>query len=124
MPDVEELTAAQLDELRRDLEALETELSAQLTLGSDAASTVNLDEPIGRLSRIDALAQQQVARAGQQAAKRRLEQVRAALRRIADGDYGYCARTDEPIGFRRLKARPETTLSLAGQAEAEARGRS
>lgn len=119
MSDVDELTAAQEAELRADLEHLVHELESQLAGGREGAATVNLDEPIGRLSRIDALAQQQVARAGQQAARVRLEQVRAALRRMEDGEYGYCLRTGEPIGFRRLKARPETTLSLEGQAELE-----
>lgn len=119
----EELTEAQEAELRADLERLETELTIQLEDGKASAATVSLDAPIGRLSRMDALASQQVAKAGQAAAQRRLEQVRAALRRIEEGDYGYCDRTGEPIGFRRLKARPETTLSLAGQAELEARGR-
>lgn len=38
-----------------------------------------------------------------------------ALRRIDDGSYGYCLDTDEPIGVRRLMARPIATLSLEAQ---------
>lgn len=39
----------------------------------------------------------------------------SALRRIEDGSYGYCEETDEPIGVRRLEARPIATLSLEAQ---------
>jgi DnaK suppressor protein len=38
-----------------------------------------------------------------------------ALQRIENGTYGYCEETDEPIGVRRLDARPIATLSLEAQ---------
>jgi DnaK suppressor protein len=38
-----------------------------------------------------------------------------ALRRIEDGSYGYCVVTREPIGLKRLEARPTATLSLDAQ---------
>ena len=38
-----------------------------------------------------------------------------ALARIKDGSYGYCEETNEPIGLRRLEARPTATLSLDAQ---------
>jgi len=39
----------------------------------------------------------------------------AALRRIEEGTYGYCEKTAEPIGLKRLEARPIATLSLEAQ---------
>lgn len=39
----------------------------------------------------------------------------AAIRRIEDGTYGYCEMTGEPIGLRRLDARPIATLSIEAQ---------
>lgn len=44
-----------------------------------------------------------------------LSKIDAALRRIDDGSYGYCAETGEPISIRRLEARPIATLSLEAQ---------
>jgi len=44
-----------------------------------------------------------------------ISKIDAALMRIADGSYGYCEETDEPIGLRRLEARPIATLSLEAQ---------
>lgn len=39
----------------------------------------------------------------------------AALRRIDDGTYGYCEETGEPIGLKRLEARPIATMSIEAQ---------
>jgi len=44
-----------------------------------------------------------------------LSKIEAALRRIEDGSYGYCEETDEPIGLKRLEARPIASLSLDAQ---------
>jgi DnaK suppressor protein len=44
-----------------------------------------------------------------------IAKIDAALARIADGSYGYCEETNEPIGLRRLDARPTATLSLDAQ---------
>jgi DnaK suppressor protein len=45
----------------------------------------------------------------------------AALRRIDDGEYGYCEETGEPISLKRLDARPIATLSLEAQERHERR---
>jgi DnaK suppressor protein len=44
-----------------------------------------------------------------------ISKIDAALQRIEDGTYGYCEETNEPIGIRRLEARPIATLSLEAQ---------
>lgn len=46
-----------------------------------------------------------------------------ALKRIEDGSYGYCEVTGEPIGLKRLDARPIATLSLEAQEMHERRER-
>jgi DnaK suppressor protein len=45
----------------------------------------------------------------------------AALRRIDEGEFGYCRETGEPISLKRLVARPTTTLSLEAQERHERR---
>ena len=47
----------------------------------------------------------------------------AALSRIEDGTYGYCEETGEPIGLKRLDARPIATLSVEAQERHERRER-
>ena len=53
-----------------------------------------------------------------------LAKIEAALRRIDDGSYGYCEETQEPIGLKRLDARPIATLSIEAQERHERRERS
>ena len=44
-----------------------------------------------------------------------ISKINEALGRLDDGTYGYCEETDEPIGIRRLEARPIATLSIEAQ---------
>jgi DnaK suppressor protein len=44
-----------------------------------------------------------------------INKINAALKRIDEGSYGYCEETGEPIGIKRLEARPVATLSLEAQ---------
>ncbi len=48
-----------------------------------------------------------------------IEKIDAALKRIKDGTYGYCEETSEPIGLKRLIARPVATLSIEAQEKHE-----
>lgn len=52
-----------------------------------------------------------------------IAKIDAALARIEDGTYGFCEETGEPIGLRRLDARPIATLSLEAQERHERRER-
>ena len=44
-----------------------------------------------------------------------INKINEALKRIDNGSYGYCEETGEPIGIKRLEARPIATLSLEAQ---------
>ncbi len=44
-----------------------------------------------------------------------ISKIDSALRRLDNGEYGYCEETGEPIGVARLEARPTATLSLEAQ---------
>ena len=44
-----------------------------------------------------------------------ITKIDAGLRRIEEGEYGYCEETGEPIGIKRWEARPVATLSLEAQ---------
>jgi DnaK suppressor protein len=44
-----------------------------------------------------------------------ISKIEAALQRIADGEYGYCQVTGEPISLARLRARPIATMTLEAQ---------
>ncbi len=48
-----------------------------------------------------------------------LMKIQESLREIDEGDYGFCHDTGEPIGLRRLLARPTATLSVEAQERRE-----
>jgi DnaK suppressor protein len=52
-----------------------------------------------------------------------IRKIDEALKRIEDGSYGYCLETGEPIGVKRLEARPVATLSVEAQERRERRER-
>ena len=48
-----------------------------------------------------------------------ISKIDAALKRIQNGSYGFCVETGEPIGLKRLMARPVATLCIAAQEKHE-----
>ncbi|MBI1217403.1 MAG: RNA polymerase-binding protein DksA [Rhodobacteraceae bacterium] len=52
-----------------------------------------------------------------------VSKIDAALRRIENGEYGYCEMTGEPISLKRLDARPIATMTLEAQEKHERRER-
>ena len=117
-----ELSEPQKQELHKELLDLRDELQKLLADSSDGAQPVSLDEPIGRLSRMDAMQQQSMVQANRRTAQTRLTRIETALRRCANDDYGLCANCEEEIGYARLKAQPEAPFCIDCQGEREARG--
>ena len=68
---------------------------------------VDLNISIGRVSRMDAIQQQQMSLESKNRAQLTLKQIEAALERVQDGSYGVCLKCEEQISEKRLKARPE-----------------
>lgn len=99
--------------VRVELERRRAELVALDETSRDSRGTVTLDQQsVGRLSRMDALQGQAMARAGQARAEAELQRIAAALRRLDGDDYGYCLRCDEPVAAGRLEADPSATLCI------------
>ena len=108
-----ELSSVQITELHQDLDDLKALIFQQLENVKNATQAVMLDQQaIGRVSRIDAIQQQNMAQASQAQWQERLRHITHALAAIGSGDYGFCRSCDKPIGFDRLKVRPETPLCV------------
>ena len=74
-----------------------------------ASDTVHLDQQsVGRLSRMDVLQGQALAKAGKERAQRQLQMIEAALMRIDNDEYGECVECGEPINPKRLAIDPTT----------------
>ncbi|MEE4638944.1 MAG: TraR/DksA C4-type zinc finger protein [Wenzhouxiangella sp.] len=78
-----------------------------------ATATVELDQTRqGRLSRMDALQGQEMAKAAEQRRSFSVQRLKAALARHRRGEFGECLECGEPIAEARLRADPATTLCL------------
>ena len=108
------MTDAELDQHRSSLLARLVELDGEDQRGQDARKTVELDQQaIGRLSRMDALQNQAMAKA--QATRRSAQRVRinAALTRIETSEFGYCTDCGESLEPSRLAADPSIPKCLS-----------
>ncbi len=115
------LGADRLAKLRAQLEDLVRSLREQIDGTREAAEPVDLDEPIGRVSRMDAIQEQSMVQANRSAAQRRLALARAALERLEEDEYGDCASCGEEIAPARLEASPEAALCVECQGRRESR---
>lgn len=117
MPEDDYMNAQQLEFFRRRL----TDLGKELRANADQ-TTVNLREttvvpdPADRATIEEEHALELRTRDRE---RKLLKKVQAAIKRIDDGDYGFCEETGDPIGVARLMARPTATLSLEAQQRRE-----
>ena len=74
---------------------------------ADSRKPVELDQTrVGRLSRMDALQNQAMSLEAERRRKLELQRIEASLKRIEEGDYGYCVACGEQIPLRRLELDP------------------
>ncbi len=116
-----QLKPSQIAQLRAQLVSQQQELAELLSNAGESTGPVTLDQQsVGRVSRIDAIQQQQMAIANQQQASDMLKRIELALRRIDDGEYGDCLQCGEPIAHARLQAQPFASLCIDCQSAREA----
>ncbi|TYB82873.1 TraR/DksA family transcriptional regulator [Maritimibacter fusiformis] len=97
------MTDADIARYRSALEDELARLTAEDALGAEGQKTVTLDQQsVGRLSRMDALQGQAMARATQARRGARRSRIAAALARIEAGEFGYCTECGEDIAPKRL----------------------
>ena len=110
------------DDWRNRLLALRAEIHSIAETGNESAAVVELDQSkVGRLSRMDAMQAQAMAKASSQRREATLKQITVALKRLDDGDFGLCLNCDEPINPKRLEFDPTATLCIDCASEAENR---
>jgi DnaK suppressor protein len=117
---MEELSKTETETLREQLIALVAEIENALRTSAASAAPVVLDQSsVGRLSRMDAMQQQAMAKATRQKAQIRLTQCKVALSAFDRDEYGLCRKCEEPIGYRRLSAKPEAPFCVQCQRGAD-----
>ncbi len=102
-----------LDRARQKLLAARKELQSLRERSAESREPVTLDQQsVGRLSRMDAMQGQAMAKAAEQRRATEMARIDAALKRIDDGSYGECLRCGEEIDPKRLDLDPAATLCI------------
>ncbi len=92
---------------RAILMRLLSDLDAQDSAGAEGRKPVQLDQQsVGRLSRMDAMQQQAMARATAARRGQSRQRIAAALARLDEGEYGWCTECGEAIPAARLDLDP------------------
>ena len=106
------MTPEKRQQIKEHIESEIARLRESLGGMRETSKTVSLDQPIGRLSRMDSLANQAISGRALAEAQARLRRLEAALARVEDEDFGVCAECGEDIPPARLRAVPEATLCV------------
>jgi len=117
MPAKDYMNEAQLAFFRQILQTLREELMTNAGETSEhLRETPSVPDPADRATIEEEHALELRTRDRERKLMRKIEQ---SLARIEAGDYGYCDETGEPIGLKRLLARPTATLSIEAQQRRE-----
>ena len=97
------------EQIHRDLSQME----AQITQLRVKVQPIAPDCSLGRLTRMEAMNEQEVSRRILDETLLRQTRLRSALSRIDHTMFGLCIECDEEIGFERMKLRPESVRCVA-----------
>ena len=104
-----DLTESQIAEFRDELEQQFAKLKKSMTVTDEALKIVELDQgAVGRLSRMDSLQSQGLAKGLRERESARLGLIQEALRRLDAGTYGVCIVCGGAVAAERLFVFPES----------------
>lgn len=107
------LSSSRLKSLNQLLLERQAELKARDKDGASWRGPVELDQQsVGRLSRMDAMQQQEMAQAEARRRTSDLARIEIALNRVDEGEYGWCAECGEAIAYKRLEIDPAAHLCI------------
>ena len=102
-----------MERFRKQLLELRAALIKARETGDAAEQPVELDQTrVGRLSRMDALQAQAMSVETGRRRRQKLLQIESALRRLDEGEFGWCLDCGEEIAPARLEADPTSTLCI------------
>ena len=103
------LTETEIADFRNELERQLAKLEKSMTITDEALKTVVLDQgAVGRLSRMDSLQNQSLAKGLRERESVRLALIQEALRRLEAGTYGVCSACGGQVAAERLFVFPES----------------
>ncbi len=107
------MTSQEKKALKAQIEIEIIELQKQILALQERAKPIEPDCSLGRLTRMEAMAEQEVIQRILDEAKLRLTRLKNALSRIEHPMFGICIECEEPIGSGRMQIRPESVRCVA-----------
>ena len=107
-----ELTTKQKSEIHALLKAKEKELVVSIEQYAENSAPVAPDASLGRLTRLDAMQQQHMAKAQLAKARQSLAKIQRLLDEWDDELVGICRSCEDPIGYGRLKRVPDSLVCM------------
>lgn len=104
------LTADEMMDFEEVIDGLLAQLQTELESSRVNTAAVAPDNAIGRVSRMDSILSQEVAKAMVASKQERVMQLHAARKRLDEGSFGLCASCFQDIEMDRLQAAPESLL--------------
>ena len=106
------MNAERIEHFRKCLQNLAEEIGADLAANRDDAGIVKLDTSIGRLSRMDAMQNQQMALELRRRKENQLLRIKNAFKRMDRGEYGRCSKCKRSISEERLEVFPDAVMCV------------
>ena len=106
------MTQEKLEHFRELLTRLRAEIKEGLVTNTQETDVVELDTAIGRLSRMDAMQNQQMALELKRRQEARLHRVERSLKNIDKRKYGVCGKCRKPIDESRLEVQPDAVMCI------------
>ncbi|MDP7010254.1 MAG: TraR/DksA C4-type zinc finger protein [Verrucomicrobiota bacterium] len=97
---------------RQRLESLAKKVAESLNESRDSSNVVELDTAFGRLSRMDAMQNQQMALELRRRQENQVLRIKNALKRMDQGRYGFCGKCKGPIPEERLEVSPDVVMCV------------
>ncbi len=107
------MNADRIEHFRERLQELAGEINADLAANKDDSGIVQLDTSIGRLSRMDAMQNQQMALELRRRRENQLLRIENAFKRMDQGRYGICGKCRKPIDEARLEVFPDVVTCIS-----------
>lgn len=112
------MTQTQKEEIKQQIRRELSALDEQIALLVEKAKPIAPDCSLGRLTRMEAMNEQEVSQRILDEALLRQTRLRNALGRIDSEMFGLCIECEEPIGVERMRVRPESVRCVACANEA------
>jgi DnaK suppressor protein len=111
------MSTSEIEKFQKILTAKQTELAPQLRKRDGIA----IEKTPDALDEVQLATQRELVTRNLERESKVLREVRAALSRVEQGDYGVCLNCEEEIGSKRLKALPWTPLCIGCQEQEDRR---